>query len=53
MVQTYNLPTCPFCRSADIEPIGPKLFHCNACGKDFPEAIVEQEPPTPKKGGKK
>ena len=48
MVQTYNLPLCPYCRSANIKPVGMKLFHCCDCGKDFAEAVVEEEPPPPK-----
>lgn len=49
MPEIYNLPRCPHCRSLNVAPIGPKLWYCSDCGKDFPEAVVEQEPPTPKK----
>ena len=49
---TY-LPKCPHCYSENIEPVGPKLFHCNNCKKDFEEAVVEAPPEPPKKGGKK
>jgi len=41
----YNIPKCPYCRSSNIEPIGPKLFHCRDCKKDFEQAVVEQAPP--------
>ena len=50
--EMYNLPKCPFCMSLNVAPVGPRTWHCDNCGKDFPEAVVEQEPPTPKKGGK-
>jgi len=48
MVQSYNLPKCPHCLGAQVEPVGPRLWHCFGCGKDFPEAVVEQEPEKPK-----
>jgi len=48
-----NLPKCPYCYSQNISPVGPKLWHCSDCEKDFTEAVVEQELPKPKKGGKK
>jgi len=53
MVQAYSLPKCPHCGSLDIKPVGTKLFHCKDCGNDFPEAVVEEEPPAPKKGKEK
>jgi len=55
MTQEYNLPKCPFCLSQNVEPVLGNRWHCSDCGKDFTEAVVEQEPPTPKakkSGGK-
>lgn len=47
MVQSYNLPKCPFCMSVDVEPTRGDQWHCNNCQKDFPKAIVEMEPAPP------
>jgi len=47
-----NLPKCPHCYSFNIYPIGTKLWHCNDCGKDFNEAVVDMPTEETKKGGK-
>jgi ribosomal protein L37AE/L43A len=43
---------CPFCQGAEVEPKG-KLWHCNACGKDFEAAMVQQIDIGNKKNGSK
>ncbi len=52
MVQSYGLPRCPHCMSLNVEPKG-KTWHCNDCGKDSDQVMVEEAPPEPpKKTGK-
>ena len=48
-----NLLKCPHCYSQNIEPVGPKLWHCNECKKDFDQAVVDMPTEERKKGGKK
>lgn len=48
----YNQLQCPYCLSLNIEPFRGS-FHCNDCNKDFPQAMVEEKPPEPKKKGVK
>jgi len=39
----YNVPLCPKCYSANIEPKG-IMFKCLDCGNLFAQAIVEAPP---------
>jgi len=44
---------CPNCQSLNVEPQG-KTWHCNDCGRDFEEMMVELPPPEkPKRKEKK